>query len=252
MQKNWIIRKLLAAFFSTSIVSIILAYGFTLAESKSLPHELGSSFFGWFLVCFIYSGAVIFVYGGLVSTVLELIHTKRTKISPSLYLCLHVMFGLAFGLFTLGAGTFVGGGVALIFGLIDLWLKQPKKKIPRKSVTLATPIVLVAGITLVFAMMSPDRPPFTKEEAILAAHDARSVDYDHFPTEEGAWTGEINGYDVRQEVTVEETEDEIYLVTFREMWEKGEDEGSWHWSYEIRRDGMSSKGGHDATPGYYK
>ena len=253
MQKGWFVRKLLVAFFSTSLLSIYLAQWYTTIESERFPYDLHSTFLGWFVIYFAYSGVVIFIYGGFVSIVLELISTKLMKLHWLIYLCLHAMLGLPFGLFTYGAGALMGGGTALVFGMTDLWLRQRSKlKLPRKTITLVIPIVIVVIMTTIFAFVSPERPPFTKEEAILEAHESRGVYYDHFPEEEGVWTGKIKGYDVKQEVSVEEKEQEVYHVTFRETWEKGEEKGSWYWTYEIRRNGMSSVGGHDETPGYYE
>ncbi|TSB47349.1 hypothetical protein [Alkalicoccobacillus porphyridii] len=249
MEKGWLSRKLQAAFFATSMLSIYLSADYTIAIREQYLYELGTHFLSWLMIYFVYSGVVILIYGSLVSIFIEWVDRTFIQMAGWIYVLIHGLFGLPFGLISSFNGAVIGGAAALTYGLIDYFIR---KKRPRFFTLPSIPLIVAVAIAFILTGLSPEQPPFTRQDAIVEAHAARDVEYDHFPKEEGTWTSVINGYDVQQEVTVNEIDNEVYIVTFRETWEKGLDQGEWNWSYEVSRGAVASKGGREQTPGYYQ
>ncbi|MGJ9458665.1 hypothetical protein [Oceanobacillus sp. CF4.6] len=248
---RFIYRKLISTIVSTLVISLILSFiGVTRFEQS---YHMGNDFLGWSVVYIIYSGMIILIYGGFISGVLEYVHLKWFKQSTSLYIGIHGIFGLLFGLFTLSwmMGLF-GALAALMYGAVDRILD--KKQFKEKSlITVTVSLVLLYAIPWAFLeIITPPEPPFKVEDAVEFATQGEGTATDSFPKEIGKWQGVINGYQVIRETSAEEIAKEEYLIVFTESWEKGEEAGTWYLSYEVERGVLSAAGNGGDVPPYPK
>lgn len=119
-----IVRKMTAAFFTTMMTSMFLAFWYIspgmIGESL---YRLGGNFFGLTLFYALYVGAIVLLYGNLVSGAIEY-GQKKGLIKPNwLYVLCHGFFGLLFGfLFKAPGFAITGMVVAIFYALIDRWL----------------------------------------------------------------------------------------------------------------------------------
>ncbi|OZU90552.1 hypothetical protein CIL03_05250 [Virgibacillus indicus] len=246
-----VIRKLTAAFFTTTFISILLASLYF--KDTQFEYNLGNQLMGWSFFYSIYVGAIILIYGSTISIALEIIKRKWFKMNDLLYVLLHGIFGLANGLFFAEWGAALPGmAAALFFALIDRWIyRRTSKQKPLKLFVL-TPIVVCLATWGLFQIISPPMPPFTKEDAVASTTDGEGDITDVFPEQAGKWQGEINGYQIVRETSAEEVGDEKYIVTFTESWESNKEEGSWFLFYEVDRQSMTLYQQGGQQPDYYK
>jgi hypothetical protein len=81
---SYIGRKLMTTFVSTFVFSILLAF-LSFHDSSGAAYNQGHALLGWFLIFFIYSGAIILIYGNLVSVGVDYIQRKWFKHQDWLY-----------------------------------------------------------------------------------------------------------------------------------------------------------------------
>lgn len=249
--KSLVKRKITVTYVTTLIISIIFAYWYMSGRVKmENPYNLGGEFLGWLLIYSMYVGAIVLIYGNLVSVGLEYLQKKWMIKHTWLYVLLHGMFGSLIGLlFQVVEFALAGMVAALFYVLIDRWVYvREKVQLSTKMFYLFPALAcgLVAGY---FYIISEPLPPFTMEDAVEYANNNLDDINDSFPTNVGTWNGIINDYHVERETSAKEIGKETYLITFTERWEKGKEKGSWGFSYEIRRGGLSAKGfGGDEPP----
>ena len=119
-----LVRKMTAAFFVTMVTSMILAYWYISAGMNEEPsYQLGVNFLGWTFLYTLYVGAVVLVYGNLVSGVIEYGQKKGFIKHNWLYVLCHGLFGLLFGFLFQESGLAVAGmAVAVLYAFIDRWM----------------------------------------------------------------------------------------------------------------------------------
>jgi hypothetical protein len=112
-------RKLTASFAASAAVSILCAF-FTVYDTESAP-GLGTAFLGWLLFFMLYAGTIIFLYGNLVSFLLEVLQKRVALLRKDwFYIFLHGLFGLANGLlFQNMIAAIYGMAAALLYALLD-------------------------------------------------------------------------------------------------------------------------------------
>jgi hypothetical protein len=249
--KKFMLRKLIATFVSTTIFSFLLALLYIL-QAPSIIYNQGNQFIGWFFVYFIYIGAIILIYGNLVSAGTEYLQRKWFRKLDWLYVTILGIFGLANGVF-FGEITlaYCGMVAAILYGIIDKWLN--KKIMKNKSVKMffLAPIALLVISWVYFQISSPTMSPFTKEDAVDFATKGEGTVIENFPKEIGQWTSNIEGYQVQKETSVKEIKAEVYMVSFTERWYKGAEKGSCTISYKVSRGSLTAKGSTGKMPPYY-
>lgn len=72
--RNMVQRKLTASFAVSAAVSILCVF-FTVYDTESAP-GLGTAFLSWLLFFMLYAGTIIFLYGNLVSFLLETLQKR--------------------------------------------------------------------------------------------------------------------------------------------------------------------------------
>ena len=95
-------------------------------------------------------------------------------------------------------------------------------------------------------------PPFTQEDAVETATSGEGTVIDHFPKEIGEWQGMIDGYQVTRETNAKKIGKEVYIVTFKEDWNRGTEKGSSTISYQVDRHGLTATTGDGNLPPYYE
>ncbi len=247
-----LVRKMTAAFFMTMMTSMALAYWYVSAStSGESPYQLGMSFLGLTFFYALYVGAVVLIYGNLVSSVIEYGQKKGLIKHTWLYVLCHGFFGLLFGLlFKQWILGIYGMVVAVFYALLDRWLFARSNDAGSIKLLLLSPVLAGGLLWGYFQIQSEPMPPFTEKEAIeFATEGERSVS-DTFPEKAGKWEGKIAGYDVERETSAKEIGHETYIVLFKETWDNGKENGSWSMSYEVDRNGMSAKGWEGTYPPY--
>jgi hypothetical protein len=76
-----IFRKLVTTFVTTTIFSLLLAF-LNLIGREEITYNQGEQFIGWFLICFMYIGVIILIYGNLVSVGIE--YLQRNGLSDTI------------------------------------------------------------------------------------------------------------------------------------------------------------------------
>ena len=214
-------------------------------------YQLGSAFLGWGLIYSLYVGAVISVYGNLVSVGIEFLYKKGIIQSTWLYVLLHGAFGFLYGLVFRNLSFSIGGMVvAIIYALIDRWYQARISKQQSFIWFYLSPVFLCMLLFTFFYLRSEPLPRFGMSEAVAVASDGEGTVTDLFPKRVGTWQGEIDGYQIERETSAKEVGDETYLITFTERWKKGEDKGSWFISYEVDRWSTTAKGSKMTPPPY--
>ncbi|WP_066387185.1 hypothetical protein [Neobacillus mesonae] len=244
---NLIIRKLTATFFTTTFISMLFSI-ITVNTTAEIVYNKGEHFVGWFFIFFMYIGAIILIYGNLVSIGIEYIQRRYFQQNDLLYIVIVGLFGLANGVFFQERTLAIYGMLAaVLYGVIDKWLSRKK----RRGVIVLLPIALLLLIWGYFHLTSPPMPPFTKEDAVAFATSGEGTVINEFPKKIGKWEENINGYLITKETTAKEIENEIYIVTFSESWKKGTEKGKWQLAYKVERGSLSGIGGKGSLPPYY-
>jgi hypothetical protein len=248
---SYIVRKLITTFVSTFMFSILLAF-LSFHDSTVTSYNQGNAFIGWFLIFFMYSGAIILIYGNLVSVGVDYLQRKWFKHQDWLYVFILGVFGLVNGVFFQEKMfALFGMFAAVLYALIDKRLY--KRKLENKSIKmfLLIPIVSLVLFWGYFQYMSPPMPPFTMEDAVESATSGVGTALENFPKEIGTQEIIIDGYQVIRKTKVEEIEKEYYLVSFTEEWKKGTATGYWTQSYKIGRNSFTSNSRTGKIPPYY-
>lgn len=248
MWTNILLRKVLAAFFITLLISLILSFS-TLKMYES-PYHQGNQLLGWSIVYLVYMGAVVFTLGIIFSVVIELLQ-QRLKFHSVIFVMLHGLAGTIGGLIYQAWGfAFLGIIVGLLCASIDrLILYLNKKSVYRYFIVV--PIVLYVCVWGVLELQSPNLPPFTKEDAVEMATEPDGTIIEMFPKEVGVWNGKIDGYSVLRETRAEETSNEVFHITFTEKWEQNDESGEWSIRYEVDRSSMTAKKSTGERPPYW-
>ncbi|WP_455662807.1 hypothetical protein [Pradoshia sp.] len=247
-----LVRKMTAAFFMTMMTSMILAYWYvSAATSGEPPYQLGESFLGWTFLYALYVGAVVLIYGNLVSGAIEYGLKKGLIQHTWLYVLCHGLLGLIFGcLFKEPLLAITGMAVAIFYALLDRWLFARANDAVSIKLLLLSPVLACGLLWGYFQIQSEPMPPFTEKEAIEFATNGEGSVSDVFPVKAGKWKGIIDGYDVERETSAKEIGYETYIVLFKETWDNGKENGSWYMSYEVDRNGMSAKAWEGTYPPY--
>ncbi len=245
-----IARKLIATFFSSIIVSILL-FLFSYDSSK-IVHDTGIEFIGWFLIFFMYIGIIILIYGNLVSIGVEFLQKKWFKKQGWLYVLLLAIFGLANGVFFQDiVFAYYGLLAALLYAIVDKLLFKRFQEEKSIKAFILIPIVSVLLTWGYFHLTSQPLPPYTIEEAVQFVTSGEGTAVENFPKEISEWEGTVDGYRVKRETSAEEVEEEVYKVTFTETWGKGTSERSWVLSYMVKRGSSYLHGEEGIIPPYY-
>ncbi|PLR74901.1 hypothetical protein [Bacillus sp. UMB0728] len=152
-------RKLTASFAVSAAVSILCAF-FTVYDTESAP-GLGTAFLSWLLFFMLYAGTIIFLYGNLVSFLLETLQ-KRVAILRKdwFYIFLHGLFGLANGLlFQNTIAALWGTGAALLYALLDRRLFKKEGS----TLFIVLPLLCAGLLWGYFLLASDPLPPFTEK-----------------------------------------------------------------------------------------
>ncbi|WP_433750408.1 hypothetical protein [Falsibacillus pallidus] len=246
-----IVRKFTATFFTTSLLSLILA-GTYLSFSVFSPNT-GDHLLGWSLFYGIYIGAIILFYGNLVSFFIEWLQGKWDWITQWFYILLHGVFGLANGLlFESWMLGFEGAIAAIVYAAIDRWVYFRQKKDKGMGIKLfyIFPIAVYLLSWGVLELASPSEPPFTKNDAAAFAVQGEGTIENTFPDHIGKWEGTIKGFKVTKETAVREIGKETYMVVFTERWEKGLLKGTRSMYYQVERGTLSGRGQEGNDPPY--
>ena len=250
--ESMIVRKMTAAFFVTMVTSMILAYWYISAGMNEEPsYQLGVNFLGWTFLYTLYVGAVVLVYGNLVSGTIEYVQKKGFIKHNWLYVLCHGLFGLLFGFLFQEPGLAVAGmAVAVLYAFIDRWMCARENDSVSIKLLFLSPIVAGGLLWGYFQSVSEPMPPFTAVEAIEFAAGGDDSVVAAFPKKASIWKGRIGGYYVERETSAKEIGKEKFMITFTESWNKGLEKGSWIWIYEVERDSVSAKSGKGTAPPY--
>lgn len=229
-------RKLIVTFVTTIIVAMVGS----LLNVDMTVYSQGNHFVGWTFVFFLYVGAVILVYGNIVSISIELLLRKYFKRLKWLYVSILGISGSLFGIFFEEMSLAISGFFIAIFcALLDLWLIKNSYKTKQLFLLIFSPLLIMFGLWLYLQIMSPPIPPFTPEDAVSFATSGEGSMINEFPKEIGTWTGTIGDYEVKRETSVITIGDEEYVVTFTEEWRNGLTSGTYHTSYIVDRNSMT-------------
>ncbi|WP_246202568.1 hypothetical protein [Virgibacillus doumboii] len=246
---NDAIRKLITSFAAITIISISLGY-MTLVDMDS-PYNMGNKVMGWTFFYGMYVGPIILIYGNAVSIGLEYVQNKWFRQNNVLYILLHGVFGLANGLlFQSWNFALLGITAALLYAIIDRWVYKRLDHQQGVKQFFLIPVLIYALSWGVLQLVSLDMPPFTKEDAVEFATSGEGTIIEIFPEKIGKWEGTIDGYQVVRETNVKEVDDEKYIVTFTESWEKDAETGSRYFSYEVERGTLTAHKNGGGKPPY--
>ncbi|MGM9986257.1 MAG: hypothetical protein ACI35O_03410 [Bacillaceae bacterium] len=248
-----IIRKSATTFFTTTIFSLLLGFLISSHDRSEFVYNQGNQFFGWFFIFFVYSGAIILLYGNTVSIVIEYLQRKWFQRYDWLYVLILGIFGLASGIFFQERTLALYGMLtAVLFAIIDKWLYRRQTASKGVKMFFIIPIVTILLSWGYLQLISPPMPPFTKEDAVEFATSGNGTTMDHFPKELGKSEIMIKGYQITRETSVKEIKKEVYVVTFTENWKKGNEEGFWSLSYTVERGSLTANGQNGNPPPYYE
>ena len=252
--KRLVKRKITVTYVTTVVISIIFTCLYMSSRVKmENPYNLGGEFLSWLLIYSMYVGAIVLIYGNLVSVGLEYLHKKWFVKYTWLYVWLHGMFGLFNGLiFQAPALALAGMIVALFYALIDRWLYVREKVQPSTKMFFLFPVVAGGLLSGYFQVISEPLPPFTMEDAVEFATDGEGNITENFPENVGKWNVIIDSYYVERETAAKEIGKEKYIIIFTERWEKGKENGTWSFSYKVERGSLSAYGSEGNKPPYYK
>lgn len=241
--KNILTRKVTATVVSTIVISIWIAFLGGKDSDSEIIYNLDDAFVGWSITYVMYVGAIIFTYGNLVSIGIEYLQRKWFQKHHWFSILLHGIGGAAPGLFIpdFQDAFFLLYGMlaAALYACVDRWLYKSASK--KKGVKMFFLFSLLAYALCwgYFHFNSPPIPTFTQEDAVDFATADNGTVTDVFSNKIGKWQGNVEDYEVERETSVKEMGEEIYIVTFKENWSKGNETGSWLLSYKVER-GSSS------------
>ncbi|MCM3631661.1 hypothetical protein M3194_30685 [Paenibacillus glycanilyticus] len=252
-----LVRKLVAAYFTSWAISLWLSFPnivFRGANWNAADYLLSVQ------VIALYASPVIFIYGVLVSSILEAI-AVRLKVKGLIAVLvsglLHVTFGHCFGLLIHSPQLSLIGGVAsFLFFSLDLLIVRYILSLRLKTglIFFALPIfslLLIAGTINAISPPSPPMPPFTADDALHFATAGKGTSIDVFPKEEGKVKLKIENYYIERETKVEKSSrKDTYNVVFTERWRKGEENGQYQMVYEVSRGSMELKRSTRPKPPY--
>jgi hypothetical protein len=246
-----ILRKFLATFVSALICSLIIAL-LQIFDGNDPLYNSGNKLIGWSVVYFMYIGAIILIYGNIVSAAVEYIQRKWFSDRDWLYILILGIFGLANGLIFENFLMAVSGMVAAVmYGVVDKWIYWRMKR--KRNIKMFV-IIPVSAYLFAWALgqaLSPEMPPFTKEDAVAFAVSGEGTPIDYFPEEIAVWEGNVNGFKVKRETSVKEISREEYVVTFKENWDSGTLRGEYSISYKVKRGSSTLKEQTGQMPPYY-
>ncbi|MGE7879719.1 hypothetical protein [Peribacillus muralis] len=247
-------RKITATYVTTAVASVILAYWYMADGMKAgTPYDLGKGFLSWVFVYSMYAGAIVLIYGSLVSVGIEYLQRRRFIKHTWLYVLLHGFFGLLNGLFFQETAFAVVGMVAASFyAVIDRWLYVRDKVQQSSKLFWLFPLLACGLLCGYFQLLSEPVPPFSKEDAVEFATDGEGTATEYFPKYIGKADEMIHGYHVERETSAKEIGKETYIITFTERWKKGKEKGSWSLSYEVERQSLTIYGDEGTYPPYYQ
>lgn len=230
------LRKLSTTLVTTTVFSLLLAMAFSLVDGFEFEYNKGYQLMGLFFFYFLYVGIIIFVYGNLVSIVIERLQAKWFPVHNWLYVFILGVFGLVSGLiFPSISFALLGSLAAILYGIID---KSIEKRVTKNKSIKIFFLIPIASLLLcwgIFQVTSPPQPPFTIEDVVHFATSGEGTEIDLFPKTIGNWEGHIDGYEVTRETSAKEIGEEIYVVSFTESWKKGNENGTRTLSYKVER-----------------
>ncbi|SDN27990.1 hypothetical protein SAMN05518871_104154 [Psychrobacillus sp. OK028] len=245
---SFVSRKLIVTFVTAILVAMIMS----LFNVDLTIYEQGNHFVGWTFVFFLYAGAIILVYGNIISIGVELLQRKYFARHKWLYVVILGLLGALFGIFYEERLLAVFGFFsAVFFAFLDLWLIRSSFKTKQLFFLILSPMLTLLCLWLYLQLMSPPLPPFTQEDAVTFATSGEGTMISEFPKEVGTWTGTIGDYEVKRETSVSSIDDEEYIVTFTEEWKRGEILGSSLTSYIVDRNSMTINKSEGNSPPYY-
>ncbi|GAA5416802.1 hypothetical protein Pryu01_01841 [Paraliobacillus ryukyuensis] len=251
--KSYILQKLTATIVVTTIFSFLFAFNYTSRGNFRFDYNHGNQFIGGFFFYAIYVGAIVLLYGNLVSIVVERLQSKWFIQQTWLYIVILGTFGSAIGLFfQSGRAAVLGILAAIVYGLIEKWVEKRTTKNKRIKWFFLIPVFFLFIYWGYLQIISPPKPPFTKQDAVQSVTDSRGTVIERFPEEIGRWEGDVEGYQVTRETDVKEISNEVYMVTLVESWKEGNDKGMSTWSYRVNRRSLVNKGREGEIPPYYE
>ncbi|MGG1658451.1 hypothetical protein [Brevibacillus sp. NRS-1366] len=253
--RQMLVRKLAVAYFTSW--AIVLWVSFPNIALGGANWNAAENYMSWAFLIALYAVPAVFLYGILVSSLLEATSVKLKVKGPAEAMVsglLHVAFGLCFGI-VLQSSLFgiMGGGAAILFFSFDRIIVRAilTLKMKTRVISFIAPVLLFVLIAGAIYATAPPKPPFTAKDAVQFATSGSGTTIDRFPKEEGVVKLQIEGYDVERETKVEETaEKETYNVVFTERWSKREESGLYQMIYEVSRGSMGAKGGNGEDPPY--
>lgn len=228
MQEYFFQRKLMASIVTTMTLAMILA-SLSIYDDAGGTSDYGEAFLAAAMLYGMYGGVIILVYGSSVSGVIEFVMNRWFRINTLIYILLHGVFGLI--MLASPILALLGVASACLYALIDRWIHHRITKDKPTLMLTLTPIALFMMTWSILSFITPDRPPFTAEDAIEFATSGEGTVIDKFPKEEGI----IIVGNATRETSVEEIGDEVYIVTFTETWKHEDAGGPWSISYKVDR-----------------
>ncbi|OOE12435.1 hypothetical protein [Fictibacillus arsenicus] len=228
MQKKFFQRKMMASIVTAITLAMILA-SISIYDDVGGTSDYGEAFLAAAMLYGTYGGVIILVYGSLVSAIIEFVMNRWFKINTLIYILLHGVFGLI--MFEAPILAVFGVAAALLYSLIDRWILHRIKKDKPTLMLMLTPIALFMMTWSILSFITPDRPPFTAEDAVEFVTSGKGTIINKFPKEEGIITVGI----ATRETSVEKIGNEVYIVTFTETWKYEDAGGPWSISYIVER-----------------
>lgn len=228
MQENFFHRKMTATFVTTITLAMILSC-FSIRDNGGGTTDYGEAFLAEAMLYGLYGGVIILVYGSLVSALIEFVMNRWFKINSWIFILLHGVFGLI--MIEVPILSVFGIAAALFYACIDRWIFSRKSLEKQISIFALTPVAIFAAIWTALSFISPEQPPFTADDAIEFVTSGEGTIIDKFPKEEGV----ITVGSATRETSIEEIEDEVYIVTFTETWKDDDAGGPWSISYKVER-----------------
>lgn len=219
----------MASFVTTITLAMILASVYIYHDTRA-TFDYGAEFLIAVIFYGIFGGIIILIYGSLVSALIEVIMNRWFRINIPFYVLLHGVFGLIMLLVNPILALF-GVGAALFYACTDRWILHRKKRDKPTLMFLLSPLSVTMVTWSILSFITPEQPPFTAEDAVAFVTSGEGTIIDKFPKKEGVITV---GNAIR-ETSVEEIDDEVYIVTFTETWKDEEAGGPWSISYKVER-----------------
>lgn len=212
-----VLRKLTATFTVTVLVS--LCFGLFTYDSTVNEYNQGEALLSWSMIFFIYIGAIILVFGNLVSLSIEWFERRFRPLPWPVFVLLHGLFGLLNGLVFPAIELALAGFLcAMLYALIDRWLLRQKNNGTLVGALFIVPIVLVISSAAILQWTSPPEPSFEAKDAIEKMTHAQETRAGEFPDFAGTETTNEESLVIERTTSVEKIGRETYLVTFTENW----------------------------------